>query len=377
MPTRSAATAFGGRHLGDVDRQIIHELTGDARITCAELGPKVGLSESHCLRRVRALEKARVIQRYVTLIDPIYLNLRVSAFIELRLHDAHDAQIKTFERVLEQRRDMGSWWRTAGEADYLIRAIVADPSGYERLLDALAEVDGVEIIRTHFVLRVLKASSQLPFCSRAIRSAMGTASAAAGGNAPQHDSGSVSRSPASVRLPGIITAKDTSLPCLDDVDRRMLHTLVNNARMSNAQLAARVGLSPRLCLRRVRALEAGGVILGYHAVVDFDALGLIVFFVMIRLRAHNREWQGHFEQAISDIPEIALAHRTMGASDYVLRCVTHGLGAVDQLLRDKVFSGAPIDSIRSALCLRYGIPDPQKFHDTPRRTDETSRRSAR
>lgn len=365
------------RRLDDVDRLITHELTGDARMTCAELGPKVGLSESHCQRRVRALEKTRVIHRYVTLIDPIYLNLRISAFVELRLHDADDAQIKTFERVLEQRPDIGSWWRTAGEADYLIRGLVADPSGHERLLDALADVDGVEIIRTHFVLRVLKASSQLPFCSTASTAAMGTAFATAGGNATQHHSGSVSRSPASVKLPGIITARDTALPCLDDVDRRILRTLVNNARMSNAQLAARVGVSPRLCLRRVRALETGGVILGYQAVVDFDALGLIVFFVMIRLRAHNREWQGNFERALSDVPEIVLAHRTMGASDYVVRCVTHGLGAVDQLLRDKIFSGAPIDSIRSALCLRYGIPDLQKFHDTGRRTDEASRRSAR
>jgi Lrp/AsnC family leucine-responsive transcriptional regulator len=345
-----------------VDRLIIHALSGDARMTCAELGAKVGLSESQCLRRLRALERTKVIQRYVTLIDPIYLNLRISAFIEVRLHDANDAQIKTFERVLEQRPDVGSWWRTAGEADYLIRGIVADPSGYERLLDGLAEVDGVEIIRTHCVLRVLKASSQLPFCSTASTAAMGTALETAGGNGPQHDGGSVSRSPASVKLPGI-TARDTASPRLDDVDRRILRTLVNNARMSNAQLAESVSLSAAPCLRRVRALEAAGVILGYQAVVDFDALALIVFFVLIRLKAHNPEWQRNFERAVSGIPEIVLAHRTMGASDYVLRCVTHGLGGVDQLLRDKIFTGAPIDSVRSALCLRYGIPDLQKFHD--------------
>ena len=127
----------------------------------------------------------------------------------------------------------------------------------------------------------------------------------------------------------------------------------------------------------MRALEAAGVILGYHAVVDFDALGLIVFFVVIRLKAHDRDWQGNFERAVSEIPEIVFGYRTMGASDYVLRCVTHGLGAVDQLLRDKIFSGAPIDSIRSALCLRYGIPDPQKFHDTAQRTDEDARRRTR
>src|SRR5262245_60793338 len=298
----------------------------------------------------------------------------MSAFIHVRLRDANDVRVKTLERVLEQGPDNGRWWRTAGEADYLIRGIVADPAGHERVLDALAEVDGVEIIRTHFVLRVLKASSQLPFCSTASTAATGTGFATARGNPRQHDS--VTGPPASVRMPGVITARDTASPRLDDVDRRVLRTLANNARMSNPQLAQRVGLSPGLCLRRVRALEAAGVILGYHAIVDFDAVGLIVFFVMIRLKAHNREWQGNFERAIGEVPEIVLAHRTMGASDYVLRCMTHGLGAVDQLQRGTIFSGAPIDSIRSALCLRYGIPNPQKFHDTARRSDEASRRRA-
>src|SRR6266704_70339 len=99
--------SLGTRRLDDVDRLIIHALTGDARMTCAELGPRVGLSESQCLRRVRALEKT-VIHRYVTLIDLAYLNLRISGHIEVRLHDANDAQIKTFERVLEQRADIGS-----------------------------------------------------------------------------------------------------------------------------------------------------------------------------------------------------------------------------------------------------------------------------
>src|SRR5262245_58095055 len=264
------------RHLDDVDRRIIHELMGDARITCAHLGPKVGLSESQCLRRVRALEARKVIQRYVTLVDPIYLNLRSSAFMEVRLHDAHDAQIRTFERAVDQRPDVGSWWRTAGEADYLIRGLVADPSGHERLLNALVEVDGVEIIRTHFVLRVLKASSQLPFCSTASTAAMRTARATTGGTVDQRDD-PVSRSPASVKIPGITSASDTASPHLDDIDRRVLRTLANNARMSHAQLSERLGVSPALCVRRVRALEAAGVILGYHAVVDFDALGLIVF----------------------------------------------------------------------------------------------------
>jgi DNA-binding Lrp family transcriptional regulator len=138
---------MGTRRLDDVDRQILHELTADAGLTYADLGAKVGLSESQCLRRVRALEANKVIQRYITLIDPNYLNVRVSAFIEVRLRGANAA--KGFERVLAQRPDVGSYWRVAGDAEYLLRGVVADTERYESLLDALAENDGVEVVRTH------------------------------------------------------------------------------------------------------------------------------------------------------------------------------------------------------------------------------------
>jgi Lrp/AsnC family leucine-responsive transcriptional regulator len=348
------------RRLDDVDRLILHELTADAGLTYAELGAKVGLSESQCLRRVRALEETKVIQRYVTLIDPNYLNLRVSAFIEVRVHGAHENQTKTLERVLAQRPDVGSYWRIAGEADYLLRGIVADPLGYERLLDALAEIDGVEIIRTHLVLRLVKPATHPPFGSAASAAAMETAFAPVSGKAPHHDSHSASRSTASVKLPGITTEKDSSPPHIDELDRRILRTLANNARMSNAQLADRVGLSPAPCLRRVRALETAGVILGYHVVVDFDALDMIVTFIMIRLKGRDPEWQGNFERAVSQIPEVVLAHRTHGGSDYVLRCVASGLGGMERLLRHEVFSQRGIDRMWCALSLRYCIPDLEK-----------------
>jgi hypothetical protein len=96
------------------------------------------------------------------MVDPIALNLPICAFIEVRLHTGNDAQIKRFERMADQRPDVSSCWRTSGDADYLLHGFVADPLGYERLLNAFGEIDGVEIVRTHLVLSVLKRSPRFP-----------------------------------------------------------------------------------------------------------------------------------------------------------------------------------------------------------------------
>jgi Lrp/AsnC family leucine-responsive transcriptional regulator len=306
------------------------------------------------------LEESKVIQRYVTLIDPNYLNLRVSAFIEVRLHGANDARAKGFERVLAQRPDVGSYWRIVGDADYLLRGIVPDTEGYETLLDALTGIDRVEIVRTHLVLRLMKPATHPLFGSAASGATMHTALASVGGKVSHHDSGSAASTPVAVKAPGIITGTVSSPLHLDELDCRILRTLANNARMSNAQLAERVGLSPAPCLRRVRALEAARAILGYHVVVDFDALDLIVAFLMIRLKGRNPQWQGNFERALGEIPEIVLAHRTHGGSDYVLRSVTSGVGGLEQLLRHEVFGQQGIDRMSCALSLRYCIPDLEK-----------------
>src|SRR5262245_2003318 len=200
---------MGTHRVDDVDRRIIHELTADAGLTYADLGAKVGLSESQCLRRVRALEETNVIQRYVTLIDPNHLNLRVSAFIELRLRGARDAQTRRFERLLAQRPGVGSYWRIAGDADYLVRAVVADSERYESLLDAVAEIDGVEIVRTHLVLRLVKPVTHPPFGSVAGTSTMEAALETVSGAIPRGGHRSASRSPVSVKLPEATALKDT------------------------------------------------------------------------------------------------------------------------------------------------------------------------
>ena len=163
------------RRLDDVDRLIVQELTADVRITFADLGARIGLSESQCLRRVRALEHANVIRGYMTMADPSFLNRRVCAFIELRLRGANHSRVAEFERAIDQRRDITGCWRVSGDADYLLQCFVSDTLCYESLLNGLAGLDGVLIVRTHLVLRVAKRSSRWPVSCAGPRARVGTA----------------------------------------------------------------------------------------------------------------------------------------------------------------------------------------------------------
>src|SRR5262245_31888779 len=160
--------------LDEVDRRILYEYSGDARITYVELAAKVGLSASQCLRRIKAMERASVIQGYVAVIDPLILNLPLEVFIEVRLTGADDEEIERFERTADQRPDIVSCWRTAGNVDYLVEGFVADPRAYERLLTALTAIAGVVIVRTHLVLRQVKESPRLPLCCLDTDGRMGT-----------------------------------------------------------------------------------------------------------------------------------------------------------------------------------------------------------
>ena len=148
--------------------------------------------------------------------------------------------------------------------------------------------------------------------------------------------------------------------------------------MSNVQLARGVGLSPAPCLRRVRALEEAGIIQTYYVVIDFDALDLMVFFVLIRVKAQSREWHDEFERALGEVPAILQAYRTNGASDYILQCVARGLGGVEQLLSDKLFARREIDGVQCMLSLRYCIRvDLEKLHSVSEATEGVVSRIAR
>lgn len=122
---------------------------------------------------------------------------------------------------------------------------------------------------------------------------------------------------------------------LDGIDKRILHELQQNGRLTNQELADRVGLSPSPCLRRVRHLEQQGVIEGYRAVVAPKVVGLsITAFVRLRLATHEGATVDGVEQRLRAIPHIVEAHLLAGDWDYLVRIVTPSFAEYERLLRE-------------------------------------------
>jgi len=122
---------------------------------------------------------------------------------------------------------------------------------------------------------------------------------------------------------------------MDDLDHAILTHLQADGRLTNAELAERVRLSPSACLRRVRALEAAGVIAGYHAVVDPAAVdrGFQVL-VYTTLLVRNRDTIAAFEHAVVALDEIVECHRMFGDPDYVIRVAVADVEAYERFLID-------------------------------------------
>ncbi|WP_171100035.1 MULTISPECIES: Lrp/AsnC family transcriptional regulator [unclassified Ruegeria] len=106
----------------------------------------------------------------------------------------------------------------------------------------------------------------------------------------------------------------------DDLNRRILHELSRDGRISNQDLAHRVGLSPSACLRRVQELERAGVISGYRAVLNPVALGVgFTAYIGVGLGEHTKAAQEGFERALQNAPEVVECHNITGTIEYLLR----------------------------------------------------------
>ena len=113
------------------DWKILSLLQEDARITNLELSRAIGLSPSPCLARVRALEKAGYINRYVSLLDSLKVGLKVSVFINVALERQVEKALELFEASIEARQEVMECYLMTGESDYLLRVVVTDIQALE------------------------------------------------------------------------------------------------------------------------------------------------------------------------------------------------------------------------------------------------------
>ena len=146
---------------------------------------------------------------------------------------------------------------------------------------------------------------------------------------------------------------------LDDVDRRILRELQTNGRMTNVELAKRIGISAPPCLRRVRALEEGGIIRGYHADVSHEALGYsVTVFAFVGLVSQAEPDLKEFESLVGGWPEVRECHMLVGETDFLLRIVAHDWDDFQQFLTTRLTSAKNVSHVKTALAIRSNKAEP-------------------
>jgi Lrp/AsnC family leucine-responsive transcriptional regulator len=140
---------------------------------------------------------------------------------------------------------------------------------------------------------------------------------------------------------------------VDDVDRAILAVLERDGRINNAELAARVGLSPSPCLRRVRKLEETGVIRGYRAVIDPAAVGRSLrVFAGVRLVRHARADVLAFERAVVRLPEVVQSHHVTGNYDYLLQVEVADLPAYEDFHANRLATLPSVAAVTSYVTMK-------------------------
>ena len=140
---------------------------------------------------------------------------------------------------------------------------------------------------------------------------------------------------------------------LDDVDRQILNALQADGRITNVELAKRAGISAPPCLRRVRVLEDDGIIRGYHADVNADALGYSVnVFAFVGLTSQAESDLQGFEEMVRGWPQVRECHMLMGETDFLLKIVAHDWDDFQQFLTTRLTPARNVSHVKTALAIR-------------------------
>ena len=140
---------------------------------------------------------------------------------------------------------------------------------------------------------------------------------------------------------------------LDRLDRRILETLQLEARITNQELAKRIGLSPAPCWRRLKRLEREGVIAGYATLLSAPAIGLPVqAYALVSLENHHTETVAAFDRLVRERPEVLECHSMSGANDYLLRIVAASMEAYVHFLSTQLLQLAAVRSVNTSFVLR-------------------------
>jgi DNA-binding Lrp family transcriptional regulator len=148
-------------------------------------------------------------------------------------------------------------------------------------------------------------------------------------------------------------------PTFDAIDRRILAELQEDGRMTNVDLAERVGLTAPPCLRRVRALEEGGTIQGYHAALNPQHLGYtITVFAMVSLKSQAETDLRAFEAHVATLPEVRECHMLNGEIDFILKIVARDLSEFQTFLTTSLTTAPHVAGVKTSLTIRTSKHQP-------------------
>ena len=145
------------------DRAILHALQQDGRMSNVQLANAVSLSESACLRRVRALEDSGMIDRYVALVSQPHVGLSGNVFVNIGLHREENSELAAFEEAVRGIPEVMECYLMTGEFDYLLRVVVSDMADFERLhKESLTRLPGVARVNSSVAIRTVQKTTELP-----------------------------------------------------------------------------------------------------------------------------------------------------------------------------------------------------------------------
>jgi DNA-binding Lrp family transcriptional regulator len=145
----------------------------------------------------------------------------------------------------------------------------------------------------------------------------------------------------------------------DEIDLKLLSELQADGRITNVELASKVGLTAPPCLRRVRTLEQSGAIRSYHADIDPSALGFtIMVFAMVSLKSQAEDDLRAFEAHVRSLPEVRECHMLNGEIDFILKIVSHDLQTFQEFLTSKLTSASNVSSVKTSLTIRTAKDEP-------------------
>ncbi|MBT8088782.1 MAG: Lrp/AsnC family transcriptional regulator [Gammaproteobacteria bacterium] len=149
--------------LDKYDKLILDALQKDGRISNVQLAGLVSLSESACLRRVRALEESGMIDRYAALVSQPKVGLSGNVFVNIGLHREEESELAAFEQAVRNIPEVMECYLMTGEFDYLLRVVVSDMADFERLhRDALTRLPGVARVNSSVAIRTVQKKTELP-----------------------------------------------------------------------------------------------------------------------------------------------------------------------------------------------------------------------